>query len=65
VLSKLGNANATELARRAHSSPMRMLALVGGSAFQSGGSFFTGKYSVKLSFHSSRNEKYRSIGMCF
>src|SRR6266481_4374282 len=62
VLSTLGTASATDIPRRTQSSPIRMVSNVGGSAFQCGGRFLSGKYSVSLSLHSSRKERYRSVG---
>src|SRR5215217_3601397 len=62
VLSTLGTASATDIPRRTQSSPICMLWNVGGSAFQCGRRFLSGKYSVSLSSHSTRKERYRSVG---
>src|SRR5262249_31010107 len=62
ALSTLGSARATCFPARTQSSPICIVSKVGGSAFQCGGRLLTGKCSVSLSSHSSRNERYRAFG---
>src|SRR5262249_6671801 len=62
ALRTLGTARATNFPARTHSSPICIVWESGGSAFQCNGRFLAGKREVRLSSHSSRNDRYRSSG---